>query len=75
MLISFSSRRFLFVFHQPDGCLLEAVALAFELEEMASVQEAVKNSRGCGIVSEELSPIIQGAILGYQAALSGRVSI
>ena len=60
--ISFSSRRLSFVFRQADGCLLEAVALTFELEQMAPVQEAVQNSGRGGVVAEELSPIVEGTI-------------
>jgi hypothetical protein len=40
---SFFILNFLSVFGQPDRCLLEAVAPAFELQQMAAVKEPVLN--------------------------------
>lgn len=58
----FSSRAFSFVFRQPDGCLLKAVAFAFELEQVAPVKETIQDGRRGGVVAQELSPIFQRTV-------------
>ena len=54
----FSSRAFPFVCGQPDGRLLEAVASALELEQMPTMEEAIHDGRGSGVVAQQLSPVL-----------------
>jgi hypothetical protein len=58
----FSSRAFAFVCGQPDGRLLEAVASALELEQMASVEETIHDGRGSGVVAQQFPPILQWSV-------------
>ena len=58
----FSSRAFAFVCGQPDGRLLEAVASALELEQMASVEETIHDGRGSGVVAQQFPPILEWSV-------------
>jgi hypothetical protein len=42
---------------------------------MAAVKKAIKNGRGSGIIAEQFSPVIQGTIGRYYAALFRCIAI
>ena len=44
-----------------DG-LLEAVAAPGDVDDFSAVEDAVEDGSGAGLVAEELSPLVDGAI-------------
>ena len=75
IFIPFSSSSFSFVLGQTDGCFLEAVAFASKLEELATVKEAIEDSRRGGVIAKEFSPIFQESIGGDHGTSFAGVAI
>jgi hypothetical protein len=55
--------------------LFETIAPAFELQQVAAMQEAILNRRRSGVIAKEFTPILQGPIRCQHRAFSRSIAI